>query len=81
MEYEGNTMEEVSQTLEMPESTKSRTTTWEKNFSKRWKQPTKSQMVESIDVSKHAIASLSDRIGQLEITTTKLISYINQKIP
>ena len=80
MEYEGNTMEEVSQTLEMPDSTKSGTT-WEKNFSKRWKQPTKSQMVESIDVSKQAIASLSDRISQLEITTAKLISYINQKIP
>ena len=43
MESDGNTTEEVSQTLEIPDSTKSGTTTWEKNFSKRWKQPTKSQ--------------------------------------
>ena len=79
MDSDGNTTEEVSQTLEMPDSTKPKT--WEKNFSKRWKQPTKSQMVETIDMSKQAIASLSDRISQLETTTEKLIDYINQKIP
>jgi len=37
--------------------------------------------VESEDVSKQAIESLSDRISQLETTTEKLILYINQKIP
>ena len=79
MEYDGNTIEEVSQTLEMPDSTKPKT--WEKNFSKRWKQPTKSQMVETIDMSKQAIESLSDRISQLENTTEKLIAHINQRIP
>jgi hypothetical protein len=79
MEYDGNTTEEVSQTLEIPDSTKPKT--WEKNFSKRWKQPTKSQMLETIDISKQAIASLSDRISQLETTTDNLIAYINQRVP
>ena len=79
MEYDGNTTEEVSQTLEIPDSTKHKT--WEKNFSKRWKQPTKSQMLETIDISKQAIASLSDRISQLETTTDNLIAYINQRVP
>ena len=80
MEYEGNTNEEVSQTLDLP-LPDSKPKTWEKNFSKRWKQPTKAQMVESIEASEKAILSLSNRISQLETTTEKLIVYINQRIP
>ena len=78
MESDGNTNEQVSQALDMPDC---KPKAWEKNFSKRWKQPTKAQMVESIDVFEQALSSLSNRISQLETTTEKLIAYINQRIP
>ena len=78
MEYDETTDKEVSQTLDLPDS---KPKTWEKNFSKRWKQPTKAQMVESLDASEQALSSLSNRISQLESTTEKLIAYINQRIP
>ena len=78
MEYDETTDKEVSQTLDLSDS---KPKTWEKNFSKRWKQPTKAQMVESLDASEQALSSLSNRISQLETTTEKLIAYINQRIP
>ena len=79
MEYEGNTNSENSEPLESQESHKQKA--WEKNFSKRWKQPTKGQLVEALQEAKHSVHVLEERLEKLEGTTVSLIAYINQRIP
>jgi len=79
MECEGNTNSENSEPLESQESHKQKA--WEKNFSKRWKQPTKGQLVESLEEAKNSVHVLEERLQKLEGTTNSLIAYINQRIP
>ena len=63
MEYEQNTNDDISQTLEIVYLQKpSKTSSYEKNFSKRWKQPSKTKMVETIENSCQSIQMLNERM-------------------
>ena len=87
MEYEGNTNESSEKSLEIRNYTDDQPTVekatkvYESNFSKRWKKPTKDDLIKSLDESVKQRQAMDCRIGTLEGTVEQLISYINQRIP
>ena len=87
MEYEGNTNESSEKSLEIRNYTDDQpavekdTKVYETNFSKRWKKPTKDDLIKSLDESVKQRQAMDCRIGALEGTVEQLISYINQRIP